>query len=274
MRAAHCDIGPTRSRGNIARTETASSRSRPALISITPSRPGVLSQLDSPVRVTDRHAPRPPNVSRPSVSDLDDLTRSGRARHLPGAWSPVAISGCIKTTPAARKQQRCSRPNGRPRRSLSSWPSMPRQHCRVPPVDRIVFRLVRIPSASRFAKSDWSRPQWNSRLPRAFSAHRSTSLCGRAAFTIARMPARTTSGSPDYPATTEAELERKGATHPVKPLTTLVGLVPLLASRFQWTGPLHPTRQGPSPSASPWWASRPRTCRFPTSCSLAAEAPC
>ena len=61
------------------------------------------------------------------------------------------------------------------------------------------------------------------------------------------MPARTTSGSPDYPATTEAELERKGATHPVKPLTTLVGLVPFLASRFQWTGaaPPHPPRTEP-----------------------------
>ena len=136
MRTAHCGIGPTRSRGNIARTETASSRSRPALISITPSRPGVLSQLDSPVRVTDRHAPRPPNVSRPSVSDLDDLIRSGRARHLPGAWSPVAISGCIKTTPAARQQQRCSRPNGRPRRSLSPWPPMTRPYLQAPRLAR------------------------------------------------------------------------------------------------------------------------------------------
>src|SRR5271157_5646188 len=27
-------------------------------------------------------------------------------------------------------------------------------------------------------------------------------------------------------------------------------------------GPLHPTRQGPSPSASPWWASRPRHVSF------------
>src|SRR5271157_6184549 len=26
--------------------------------------------------------------------------------------------------------------------------------------------------------------------------------------------------------------------------------------------PLHPTRQGPSPSASPWWASRPRHVSF------------
>jgi hypothetical protein len=29
-------------------------------------------------------------------------------------------------------------------------------------------------------------------------------------------------------------------------------------------GPLHPTRQGPSPSASPWWASRPRHVSFRT----------
>src|SRR5208337_85951 len=28
------------------------------------------------------------------------------------------------------------------------------------------------------------------------------------------------------------------------------------------SGPLHPTRQGPSPSASPWWASRPRHVSF------------
>ena len=28
------------------------------------------------------------------------------------------------------------------------------------------------------------------------------------------------------------------------------------------SGPLHPTRQGPSPSASPWWVSRPRHVSF------------
>jgi hypothetical protein len=57
------------------------------------------------------------------------------------------------------------------------------------PVDRILFRLTSISSASRLAKSNPSWPQSNSRLPRTFSAHRSTSLCGDAALIIARMPA-------------------------------------------------------------------------------------
>ena len=82
-----------------------------------------------------------------------------------------------------------------------------RCHCCIVeyPVDRIVFRLVRIPSASRLAKRVSPRPQWNSRLPRTLSAHRSTSLCGRAAFTIATIPARIASARWVQAVTTQAK---------------------------------------------------------------------